>query len=55
VVGGFLLALIDISFNYMLPQHLLQYRDAFTFTMVILILLLRPQGLVPGPATGQRT
>lgn len=55
VVGGFLLALIDISFNYMLPQNLLQYRDAFTFTLVILILLLRPQGLVPGPATGQRT
>lgn len=55
VVGGFLLALIDISFNYMLPQQLLQFRDAFTFTLVILILLLRPQGLVPGPATGQRT
>jgi len=55
VVGGFLLAFIDISLNYMLPQNLLQFRDAFTFSMVILILLLRPQGLIPGPATGQRT
>jgi len=55
VVGGFLLAFIDISLNYMLPQNLLQFRDAFTFSMVILLLLFRPQGLVAGPATGQRT
>jgi branched-chain amino acid transport system permease protein len=55
VVGGYLLALIDVSLNYTLPQGLLQFRDAFTFTLVILILLWRPQGLIGGPATGQRT
>lgn len=55
VVGGFLLAFVDMSLNYMLPQNLLQFRDAFTFSMVILLLLFRPQGLVAGPATGQRT
>ncbi|MFQ5775345.1 MAG: branched-chain amino acid ABC transporter permease [Kiloniellaceae bacterium] len=55
VVGGFLLALINVSLNYLLPQNLLQFRDAFTFSLVIVILLLRPQGLVRGPATGQRT
>ena len=55
VVGGFLLALIDVSLNYLLPQNLLQFRDAFTFTMVIVLLVLRPEGLVRGPATGQRT
>jgi len=55
VVGGFLLAFVDISLNYLLPQNLLQFRDAFTFSMVILLLLFRPQGLVAGPATGQRT
>jgi len=55
VIGGFLLALIDTSLNYSLPQDLLKFRDAFTFSLVILILLWRPEGLVKGPASGQRT
>jgi branched-chain amino acid transport system permease protein len=55
VIGGFLLALIDTSLNYTLPQELLKFRDAFTFSLVIAILLWRPQGLIRGPASGQRT
>ncbi len=55
VLGGFVLAFIDTGLNYTLPQHLLQFRDAFTFSMVILILLWRPEGLMRGPASGQRT
>jgi branched-chain amino acid transport system permease protein len=55
VLGGFVLALIDISLNYSLPQDLLKFRDAFTFSLVILILLVRPHGLMRAPATGQRT
>jgi branched-chain amino acid transport system permease protein len=55
VIGGFLLALIDTTLNYTLPQDLLKFRDAFTFTLVILILLWRPEGLIKGPASGQRT
>jgi len=55
VVGGFLLALIVTTFNYSLPPELLKFRDAFTFSLVILILLWRPDGLIKGPATGQRT
>ncbi len=55
VLGGFLLAFIDTGLNYTLPQDLLKFRDAFTFSLVILILLWRPQGLIKGPATGQRT
>ncbi|WP_457935426.1 branched-chain amino acid ABC transporter permease [Mesorhizobium sp. 10J20-29] len=55
VIGGFLLALIDTSLNYTLPQDLLKFRDAFTFSLVILILLWRPDGLIQGPASGQRT
>jgi len=55
VVGGFLLALIDTTLNYTLSQDLLKFRDAFTFSLVILILLWRPQGLIKGPASGQRT
>jgi len=55
VIGGFVLALIDTGLNYTLPQDLLKFRDAFTFSLVILILLARPEGLMRGPATGQRT
>jgi branched-chain amino acid transport system permease protein len=55
VIGGFLLALIDTTLNYTLPQDLLKFRDAFTFSLVILILLWRPEGLVKGPASGART
>ncbi len=55
VLGGFLLAFIDTGLNYSLPQELLKFRDAFTFSLVILILLWRPAGLMKGPASGQRT
>lgn len=55
VVGGYLLAFIDISLNNLLPQDLLRFRDAFTFSLVIILLVLRPEGIVRGPATGQRT
>ncbi|HEX2528146.1 MAG TPA: branched-chain amino acid ABC transporter permease [Geminicoccus sp.] len=55
VLGGFLLAFVNTGLNYTLPQQLLEFRDAFTFTLVILILLWRPDGLIRGPATGQRT
>jgi branched-chain amino acid transport system permease protein len=55
VLGGFALAFIDTGLNYALPQDLLKFRDAFTFSLVILILLWRPEGLMKGPATGQRT
>ncbi|MCB1812791.1 MAG: branched-chain amino acid ABC transporter permease, partial [Candidatus Competibacteraceae bacterium] len=46
VLGGFLLAFIDTGLNYTLPQDLLKFRDAFTFSLVILILLWRPEGLL---------
>ena len=54
VVGGYVLALLDTSLNLFLPPGLLAFRDAFTFSLVILILLVRPAGLVRGPATGLR-
>lgn len=54
VLGGYILALIDMGLNFTLPQELLKFRDAFTFTAVILILLWRPEGLIKGPASGRR-
>lgn len=55
VLGGYLLAFVDMSLNYSLPQEMLQFRDAFTFSFVIVLLVLKPDGLIKGPATGQRT
>ncbi|MBT4288009.1 MAG: branched-chain amino acid ABC transporter permease, partial [Deltaproteobacteria bacterium] len=55
VLGGYLLAFIDVSLSYSLHQDLLQFRDAFTFSFVILLLVIKPEGLIKGPATGQRT
>jgi len=43
-----------MGLNFTLPQDLLKFRDAFTFTAVILILLWRPAGLIRGPASGRR-
>ncbi len=48
VVGGYVLALMTVGINTFLPQALVDYRQAFTFSLVILILLFRPEGLVRG-------
>jgi branched-chain amino acid transport system permease protein len=46
VVGGYVLALMTVGINTFLPQELVDYRQAFTFGLVILILLFRPEGLI---------
>lgn len=46
VVGGYALALMTVGINMFLPQSFVDYRQAFTFGLVILILLVRPEGLV---------
>ncbi len=46
VVGGFAYGLIFSFIGVLLPQTLLDYREAFMFLIVILILLVRPEGLV---------
>ncbi len=48
VLGGYVLALINVGFNNLLTQDFLEYRDAFTFSLVILIILFRPEGLIRG-------
>lgn len=46
VVGGYALAFLTVAINTFLPQGLVDYRQVFTFTLVILVLLFRPEGLV---------
>jgi branched-chain amino acid transport system permease protein len=48
VLGGYVLALIQMAFSNFLPPELLEFRVAFVFTLVIVILLFRPEGLIRG-------
>jgi branched-chain amino acid transport system permease protein len=54
VVGGYLLGLLTVGLQLLLPQELLDFRQAFTFFIVILVLLFRPQGLIQGTSTAER-
>lgn len=47
VVGGFVLGTLTVLLQIFLPLDLRVYRDAIVFTAVILILLARPQGILP--------
>jgi branched-chain amino acid transport system permease protein len=46
-LGGFLVGVLTILLQALLPADLRPFREAFVFTAVIFVLLLRPQGLIP--------
>jgi branched-chain amino acid transport system permease protein len=54
VVGGYVYGIVYSLLSLWLPQSLLDYREAFMFLIVILILLFRPSGLVPGNLAPER-
>lgn len=54
VVGGYLYGIIYSLLSLWLPQYLLDYREAFMFLIVILILVFRPTGLIRGNTTSER-
>jgi len=45
VLGGFLLGIIEIMMVALLPT-LSGYRDAFAFILLIIVLLIKPTGLL---------
>jgi branched-chain amino acid transport system permease protein len=47
VAGGFLLGIIVTMLQAYLPADLRAFRDAFAFAIVIVVLLIRPAGLIP--------
>lgn len=49
MVGGYLLGLAEVLFVGLLPPDYSGYRDTFVFLLLILILLLRPSGLLGRP------
>ena len=54
VVGGFLLGILTVGLQSVLPQNLLDFRQALVFGIVILVLLFRPQGLIQGKYARER-
>ena len=51
VAGGFALGILEVLFQAFLPDAALPYRDAFVLGVVILILVWRPDGLIPAPVS----
>jgi branched-chain amino acid transport system permease protein len=45
VIGGFFLGAIEIGLQALLPESVQPFRDAISLTLVVLVLLYRPQGL----------
>lgn len=54
VVGGFLIGVTMTLFQSFLPPELRDFRDAFTFGLIVLILVFRPNGLFPSKALAER-
>lgn len=54
VVGGFVYATLISLLGVLLPPDLLEFREAFMFAFVIVILLFRPQGLISGKTSVER-
>lgn len=50
LAGGLLLAALEVAWTVLFP---LAYRDVATFTVVVIILVLRPEGLLGVPLRGE--
>jgi branched-chain amino acid transport system permease protein len=53
-LGGFLVGAVTILLQALLPPDLRVFREAFLFVAVTLVLLLRPQGLIPARGLKER-
>lgn len=54
IIGGYAIGFVTIALQRFLPADIRAYREAFVFVAVILVLLFRPQGLVPSAANTER-
>ena len=54
VLGGYVFGAIFVALQAYLPLELRSYRDAFAFAAVIVMLLVRPQGLIVARSTATR-
>ncbi|MCB1716383.1 MAG: branched-chain amino acid ABC transporter permease, partial [Candidatus Competibacteraceae bacterium] len=53
LLGGYILGLAEVLFVGLLPSEYAGYRDAFVFGLLILVLLVKPNGLL-GVDEGER-
>ena len=54
VVGGFVYAIIISLLGVILPPGLVEFREAFMFAIVIIILVFRPEGLIRSKSSEER-
>jgi branched-chain amino acid transport system permease protein len=54
VLGGYVFGAIFVGLQAYLPLELRSYRDAFAFAAVIMMLLIRPQGLIVARSAATR-
>ncbi|MCP9486011.1 MAG: branched-chain amino acid ABC transporter permease [Gaiellaceae bacterium MAG52_C11] len=54
VLGGYVLGALTVALQATLPLGYRPYRDAFVFAIVVLVLILRPQGLISSRAVVER-
>ncbi|MEM8789244.1 MAG: branched-chain amino acid ABC transporter permease [Pseudomonadota bacterium] len=47
VVGGFVLGAVEVYLQAFLPEAALPYRDAISLSIIVAILVLKPDGLLP--------
>ena len=52
VAGGFLLGFIEIYLTAFLPDHLQEFKEPIGLGLVVLVLLWRPNGLIPAAKIG---
>lgn len=53
-IGGFLVGVVSTLLQALLPAELRPFREALLFVVVILVLLVRPQGLFPARGLKER-
>ena len=53
VLGGFVLGVVEVYLQAFLPEAMLPYRDAIALSIIVGILVLRPEGLLPGVSTNR--
>ncbi|MGI6730417.1 MAG: branched-chain amino acid ABC transporter permease [Anaerovoracaceae bacterium] len=54
VLGGFIMGIAEMLFAGLMPTEITAYRDAFVFALLIIVLLIRPNGIL-GTKDGGRS
>jgi branched-chain amino acid transport system permease protein len=52
-LGGFFIGVLTIFLEVVLPSEFQSFRDSFVFGLILVVLLIRPNGFIPTP-TGER-